>query len=195
MPDLGLRIHTSLADAPVDDVVEVYRAAFTAPGYDETADDVERFRAGLPRHGDRDGFRLVVASRSDAGPTGFAYGYTGRRGQWWTDRLLERVPPDVTDEWADGHFEFVELAVLPSSQGQGIGQAFHDALLDGLPHQRVLLGTWTGDRPARRLYLRSGWRELARIDDDSALMGLELADRSGVTLRASTGPRRGAAGP
>jgi hypothetical protein len=34
MTDLGLRIHTSLADAPADDVVEVYRAAFTAPGYD-----------------------------------------------------------------------------------------------------------------------------------------------------------------
>jgi hypothetical protein len=48
-------------------------------------------------------------------------------------------------------------------------------LLDDLPHRRALLGTWTDDRSARRLYLRSGWRELARIDEDSALLGLDLA--------------------
>jgi hypothetical protein len=51
-----------------------------------------------------------------------------------------------------------------------------DALLDGLPHRRGLLGTWPDDRPARRLYVRAGWRDLARIDDDSTLMGIELDD-------------------
>lgn len=72
----------------------------------------------------------------------------------------------------------MELAVRPSEQGRGIGQALHDALLDGVPQRRALLGTWTDDRPARRLYLRSGWQELARIDGDSALLGLALSNRS-----------------
>jgi ribosomal protein S18 acetylase RimI-like enzyme len=166
---------TDLADAPVEDVVDAYREAFTAPGYDETPDDVERFRTGLPRHAAREGFRLVLAYADD-GLTGFAYGYTGRPGQWWTDRLLERISADVAETWVGGHFEFVELAVRPAAQGRGIGRSLHDALLDGLPHRRGLLGTWPDDRPARRLYVRAGWRDLARIDDDSTLMGIELDD-------------------
>jgi len=178
MTDLEVqRLTAWAADRPLDELVDVYREAFTAPGYDETPDDVERFRSSLPQHADREGFRLVLGSRSGR-LVGFAYGYTGRRGQWWTDQILARVPTSITDVWVDGHFEFVELAVRPSEQGQGIGQALHDALQDDLPHRRALLGTWTDDRPARRLYLRSGWRELARIDEDSALLGIDLGDRS-----------------
>ena len=175
MTDLEIQRPTAWAtDRPLDELVDVYRAAFTAPGYDETSDDVERFRASLPQHADREGFRLVLGSRAGR-LVGFAYGYTGRRGQWWTDRILARVPASITEVWVDGHFEFVGLAVRPSEQGQGVGQALHDALLEDLPHRRALLGTWADDRPARRLYLRSGWRELARIDEDSALLGLDLA--------------------
>jgi GNAT superfamily N-acetyltransferase len=174
MADHAIRLHTTLDDVPVDDLVDVYRDAFSAPGYDETPDDVERFRTGLPRHAARDGFRLAVASLPDGGLVGFAYGYTGESGQWWTDRLLDRVPDDIVDEWVGGHFEFVELAVRPAQQGRGIGKDLHDALLDGLPHRRALLGTWPDDRPARRLYVRAGWRDLAPIDDDSTLMGLDL---------------------
>jgi ribosomal protein S18 acetylase RimI-like enzyme len=173
-PPLAVVRHDDLDATTTDAVVEVYRAAFTAPGYDETADDVERFRTGLPRHAAREGFRLVVAASPDGGSSGFAYGYTGQPGQWWTDRLLERIPHEITDRWVGGHFEFVELAVRPEVQGRGIGRALHDALLDGIPHRRALLGTWPDDRPARRLYQRAGWRDLAPIDDDSVLMGLEL---------------------
>lgn len=174
MTDVSLHVHATLDDAPIDDVVDVYRDAFTAPGYDERPEDVERFRTGLPRHAARDGFRLALAV-ADGGLAGFAYGYTGQPGQWWTDRLLERIPHDITDEWVGGHFELVELAVRPAAQCRGVGRALHDALLDGLPHRPALLGTWPDDRPARRLYLRTGWRELARIGDDSVLMGIELS--------------------
>ena len=116
-------------DGPIDEIVDVYRAAFTAPGYDETPDDVERFRESLPQHADREGFRLELARRAGR-LVGFAYGYTGRRGQWWSDRVLARVPATITDLWVDGHFEC------------------------------------------------SGWQELARIDEDSALLGLDLSGRS-----------------
>jgi ribosomal protein S18 acetylase RimI-like enzyme len=110
---------------------------------------------------------------------GFAYGYTGRRGQWWSDYVAERVPEELTREWIGGHFEFVELAVRPDRQRQGIGRALHDGLLANLPYDRALLSTWQDDRPARRLYLARGWRVLEQeLDDDSSLLGLVLPVRS-----------------
>lgn len=157
----------------------VYRAAFTAPPYDEDEASVARFRdEQLPRHAAREGFRCVV-TRLDAAAVGFAYGYTGRRGQWWTDYVAERVPERLAEQWLDGHFELVELAVDPRHQGRRIGTALHDALLADLPHERALLATWQDDLPARRLYLRRGWRVLAQeLDSESSLLGLELPLRS-----------------
>ena len=67
------------------DLVEVYRAAFTVVPYNEDEDAVARFRdEQLLRHAERERFRCVV-DRDHGRVVGFAYGYTGRRSQWWTD--------------------------------------------------------------------------------------------------------------
>src|SRR5215216_2318432 len=161
------------------ELVDVYRAAFTAPPYNEDELSVARFRdEQLPRHAERDGFRCVVARDGEA-TIGFAYGYTGRRGQWWSQYVADRVPEELAEEWIGDHFEFVELAVRPEQQRRGIGRALHDALLADLPHDQALLATWRDDRPARRLYLAHGWRVLEQeLDDDSSLLGLDLKVRS-----------------
>jgi len=99
------------------ELAAVYRSAFGAPGYDEDAAEAERFATEqLPLHAQRDGFKLVVArlprpsGTTAAGPSvgsldvagvmggsgpigGFAYGYTGQRGQWWSDRVAETASP------------------------------------------------------------------------------------------------------
>ena len=157
------------------ELVDVYRAAFTVAPYDEDEGAVARFRdEQLPRHAGREGFRCVVA-REDEQIVGFAYGYTGRRGKWWTDYVAERVPQELADEWLDGHFEFVELAVDPGYQRRGIGGALHDALLAGLPHAHALISTWRDEVPARRLYLTRGWPVLQEeLDPSSSLLGLNL---------------------
>jgi ribosomal protein S18 acetylase RimI-like enzyme len=164
-----------LAEPTRSEVVEVYRAAFGQPPYHEDEDAVARFRdEQLPAHADREGFRCVL-TREEGRVVGFAYGYTGRRGQWWTDYVAERVPQEVAQAWLDGHFEFVELAVHPDHQGRGIGSALHDALLTDLPHERALLSTWRQDTPARRLYLNRGWHVLQqRLDASSSLLGRRL---------------------
>ena len=69
----------------------------------------------------------MTAAQDDDALVGFAYGYVGERGQWWSDRVVEALPVAVTDVWVGGHFEFVELAVLPDYRGQGIGGLLHDA--------------------------------------------------------------------
>lgn len=177
--ETGLVEDASAVRRRADALAAVYLAAFGAPGYDEGQEEARRFvEEQLPRHLERDGFRLAEAT-ADGTLVGFAYGYTGQRGQWWTDRVAELAPPDVVDEWLGGHFELVELAVDPLVQGQGVGARLHDELLSGIPHRKALLSTYRDDRPAPRLYRRLGWQVLVPdLDDDNALYGLDLGTRS-----------------
>lgn len=157
-------------------LARVYRAAFGA--YGEGDAEVRRFTdEQLPVHAERDGFRLVVLE-DDGEPVAFGYGYTGERGQWWSDWVAGLAPARIVDTWVGGHFELVELAVDPSAQGQGLGARVHDLLLEDLPHERALLSTYRDDRPAPRLYQRLGWRPLADLTDDATLYGLELRRES-----------------
>jgi len=109
------------------------------------------------RHSAREGFRLARAYDGDD-LVGFAYGYTGRAGQWWTDAVRGVLAPDVADAWLEGHFELVSIGVLPGARRRGVGRDLLRALLDGLPHDRLLLMTTAdADDPARRLYAAEGW--------------------------------------
>ncbi|WP_433374128.1 GNAT family N-acetyltransferase [Actinoplanes sp. CA-142083] len=148
----------------------IYAAAFGS------ASEAAAWRVDtLPKHAAREGFRLVGASDADR-LVAFGYGYTGEPGQWWTDQIAARVPPAISAEWVGGHFELVELAVLPSHGGRGLGAALHDELLDGLPHRVALLtATLDENDPARRLYRRKGWLLLAhQVFDDADLLGKRL---------------------
>jgi ribosomal protein S18 acetylase RimI-like enzyme len=164
----------SAVDELAPALAAIYRASFAESPYEEGEEDVERFaRSQLPTHTRRRDFRCAIA-REGGELVGFAYGYTGEAGQFWTEWVRERIPADLA-EGLGGHFEFVELAVLPDHQRRGIGSALHDALLADLPHQRALLSTLREDTAARRLYLRRGWRVLWEdLNGKSSLLGLEL---------------------
>src|SRR5579875_130848 len=157
-------------------LADVYRSAFGAPEYGETDDDFRRFaNEQLPTHVRRPGFRLAVAFARSKDVVGFAYGYTGQRGQWWSEHVAELAPAEIVCEWLGEHFEFVELTVAESAQRQGVGQHLHDVLLTNLPHARALLTTHSRDLPAPRLYRRSGWEVLVDpLDTHSSLYGLRL---------------------
>lgn len=173
--EIGLVEDAAAVRACSGPLAAVYRAAFGAPGYDEGEAEVRRFvEEQLPRHVEREGFRMSQATLAGR-LVGFAYGYTGRRGQWWTDRVASLAPEAVVEEWVGGHFELVEMAVAPVAQGQGIGAMLHDCLLAGLPHRRALLSTYRDERAATRLYRRLGWQLLVPdLDERNALYGLEL---------------------
>jgi ribosomal protein S18 acetylase RimI-like enzyme len=156
------------------ELAAVYLSAFGAPGYDEEPARAEQFATEqIPTHSEREDFKLVVSR--DAGKlTGFAYGFTGHRGQWWSDRVAAAVTPELADEWIGGHFEVVELAVIVEAQRQGLGAALMTALMADLPNRRALLTTYVDDRPAPRLYRRLGWKLLVPdLGWGSALYGLD----------------------
>jgi ribosomal protein S18 acetylase RimI-like enzyme len=130
------------------------------------------------RHRVREGFRLALAHR-DERLVGFAYGYTGRTGQWWTDHAREVLAPDVARDWLGGHFELVSIAVLQPDRGSGIGARLLRSLTRGLVHERWLLMT-TADAsdPARRLYDSHGWRVIGPgIGEATVIMGRRRGSR------------------
>lgn len=147
------------------EILEVWAEVF---GPVEDADD---WRVSVwDRHRSRPGFRLVVA-REDDRLQGFAWGYTGERGQYWTDFIAREIGPGI-DEWIGGHFEFVELAVMPHARRRGIGRRLHDALLADLPHERALLSTSAHtEDPGARLYSSRGWVTLATYGANRQVMG------------------------
>jgi ribosomal protein S18 acetylase RimI-like enzyme len=144
------------------------------PCYDEVFGDFPDFETWLTdmfaRHVTRRGCRLVVATQG-AAVAGFSWGYTGERGQYWTDLVASELP-GVAEEWVGGHFELVTLGVAPRYRRRGLGRRLHDMLLDGVS-QKALLGTADDPAdPAVRLYLSSGWRKLGVLKPDRQVMGL-----------------------
>lgn len=138
-------------------------------------EDREQWRDQVwDRHAARTGFRLALA-RAAGALVGFAYGYTGERGQWWTDRAVEVLHPAVAADWLGGHFELVSIGVEEAARGTGVGRQLLTALTDGLDHPRwVLMTSSDPDDPARRLYRATGW----------AVIGPGLAEAQVVMGRA-----------
>ncbi len=170
---------TILDGAEVDTIYEelaaVHSLAFEQPSREAAMADRARFRdEQLPTHRSRDGFRCAVL-RLAGELVGFAYGYSGARGQWWTDQIMRDVPPELSEVWLGGHFEIVEIAVDPRHHGRGFGTALHDALVWNQPHDKALLTTYRDERPASRLYRSLGWQLLhPEVLKDSVLYGLDL---------------------
>lgn len=149
------------------------------PVYDEVfhdkADESEWLET-WSKHSNRTGFRLARA-RIDDRLVGFAYGYTGESGQWWTDMAKSVLDADVADEWLGGHFELVSIGVVPDARGLGIGRQLLDAVTSGLPQDRwLLMTTADGSDPARRLYAAAGWTVIGPgLTEAQVIMGSSLA--------------------
>jgi ribosomal protein S18 acetylase RimI-like enzyme len=161
-----LEIH--LRADPLDLAAEIWPVYQTVFG---DFDSYDHWRTDLyERHAVRDGYRLVTAVDGST-VAGFGWGYTGQRGQYWSDLVCDALPAVITDEWVGGHFELVELAVLPAYRGAGIGRALHDKLLESVT-SRCLLGTSDDETdPAVRLYLSAGWWRLGVLRAGVQVMG------------------------
>jgi ribosomal protein S18 acetylase RimI-like enzyme len=124
------------------------------------------------RHARREGFR-VARAHARGRLLGFAYGYTGAAGHWWTDQASRVLGPVVAGAWLGGHFELVSIGVRADARRRGTGQSLMELLCDGLPQQRwVLMTTADADDPARRLYARLRWEVLGPgLRDGQVIMG------------------------
>jgi GNAT superfamily N-acetyltransferase len=165
---------TTVSEDATRDVFAVYDAVFG------DQPDYAAWRTGIwDRHTVRQGFRLARAYDGHR-LVGFGYGYTGERGQWWTDQAARVLGDEVTAEWLGGHFELVSIGVLEDARGTGVGGALLERLTDGLPHERwVLMTTSDAVDPARRLYARTGWEVVGPgLRDGQVVMGRRRPTRT-----------------
>lgn len=92
-------------------------------------------------------------------PVGVGFGARSEPGIWWYDRVAEIVGADhpaLQNTW-----RLIDLAVVPDAQGQGVGGALHDALLDLQPCAVALINTRSENTRARTIYENRGWTQLA----------------------------------
>ena len=137
-------------------------------------DDAEAWHDQVwDQHAARTGFRLALARDGGGALVGFAYGYTGGFGQWWTDNAARALCPVVSSDWLGGHFELVSIGVDEAARGEGVGRQLMAALTDGLEHPRwVLMTTANPDDPARRLYRSTGWAVIGPgLSSEQVIMG------------------------
>jgi len=151
--------------AALDDLADVYRAAFAGPPWDESDDQVRTFTEGLPDWAARDGFTAAWAR--DASLAGFAFRvrtpaplpFFGFYGV-----LRDRFGAAAAE--LAGLVEVVELAVRPDARGGGLGRALLEAVVAGEP---AWLVTRTAATATMAFYARLGWQVYAE-DDGLALL-------------------------
>src|ERR1700690_2797290 len=106
---------TILAVAPLPLAAELREVHRSALGPGALSDEWAAER--LPRHAEREGFVFLVARAEDGSISGFAYGYDGARGHWWSEQVARALTAAQRDEWLDRpHYEVAELHVLPGAQ-------------------------------------------------------------------------------
>jgi|tagenome__1003787_1003787.scaffolds.fasta_scaffold20987937_7 ribosomal protein S18 acetylase RimI-like enzyme len=143
-------------------LTDVYAAAFAEPPYGRDGGEAERFAGIFDAHRSRAGFVLAIAEERDV-VVGFTYGYRGREGEWWHDRVVGAVDPRAHDPWLlPGHLEVVELAVSPSHRRQGIGEGLLAAVLAASGAPTAVLSSRV-DAPALRFYLHRGWQRIGEL--------------------------------
>jgi GNAT superfamily N-acetyltransferase len=169
------------AQGIIGQFVRVYRAAFGMPPHNKREAEVARFADILPEQMRREDFRCCIARNNEGHMLGFAYGFAGRHGQWWYDSVARNLDQARFQLWLSDCFEFMEFAVLPIVQKQGIGGQIHDLILRDLPHRTAVLSTPQIQTPALHLYRKKGWvtvlEDFIFPGDTSPflIMGLELA--------------------
>jgi GNAT superfamily N-acetyltransferase len=168
-------------------LVTIYRDAFSRTPYCKEETEVVDFAQSLPRHMEKEGFRIVVAfeDRTEQA-VGFAYGLANTPDQVWYEEVAKAAEPWMVNEWLADSFRLVEMAVTPEAQGQGVGGLLHDHLLKKQPYQKAVLSTIAAETSAYWMYHKRGWRVLLDsfffpgVTRPYRIMGLELSGENAV---------------
>lgn len=141
----------------VDEALAVQALAFGL-----TDEEVSLRRHIVLRHATYPGARALGATNGEGRLVGFVYGLPNDRQQWWSTVVEPHLFHTGHSHWLDNAFTVTELHVLPAYQQRGLGRALITRLTDAADQPRSLLSAVDNDSPARALYRRLGYTDLAR---------------------------------
>lgn len=148
----------------LDACLAVYQAAFLDVHEPDPQRAGAERRLHMSRHGGRPGVRVALGWAGPGELVGFCYSAVGTPGSWWHDVVAAALPAQEAGRWLGCCREVVELHVLPSWQGLGLGRRLLRASLEGAVERTAVLsalddaGSRTGR--ARRLYAAEGFQVL-----------------------------------
>jgi ribosomal protein S18 acetylase RimI-like enzyme len=143
--------------ARVDEALAVQALAFGL-----TDDEIGVRRHIVLRHLTAPGARTLGATTRRGRLVGFVYGMANDRGQWWSTVVEPYLRREGNEDWLDNAFVITELHVHPRYQQRGIGCRLITTITDGAAQPRSILSAIDTESPARALYRRLGYRDLAR---------------------------------
>ncbi|MFI1889512.1 GNAT family N-acetyltransferase [Streptomyces jumonjinensis] len=143
--------------ARTDEALAVQALAFGL-----TADEVEVRRHIVHRHLLQPGARALGALTPEGRLVGFVYGMPNDRRHWWSTVVEPYLRANDRESWLDDSFVITELHVHPAFQARGIGRALITAITDTADQPRSILSAIDVESPARALYRRLGYTDLAR---------------------------------
>lgn len=176
MADLDLRRYGA-ADVPLvrDELLDVHADA-NADLLRDPFYTVQRFADRLDRYL-RDPTFTLVAGHLDGQLLGYTFGSTLPAETRWWQGLLDAEDADMSRETGSRTFALREIMVRRAYRRRGYGRKLHDGLLRDRPEERATLFV-RPDNPAKRLYLRWGWRIVGRLQPfaDSPVFDSMLRD-------------------
>ncbi|MGW6457320.1 GNAT family N-acetyltransferase [Streptomyces sp. NPDC055078] len=143
--------------ARIDEALAVQALAFGLG-----PDEVEVRRHIVHRHLLQPGAWALGALTEPGRLVGFVYGMPNDRTHWWSTVVEPYLRRTGTDDWLDDSFVITELHVHPDFQFHGIGRALITTITDAVDQTRSILSAIDTESPARGLYRRLGYRDLAR---------------------------------
>lgn len=156
-PHSIIRCTPHSAPAP-DEVERLYAAASAPPPLSEPPSAAALFARLYGTYRGK-AATITLAARLGGELKGFVYAHpwTWAEDDLWGQQLCERLGEAHRE--LDGTHAVFLLAVHPDSGGRGLGAALMERVVAEIPG-RAWLQTTDADTPARRLYLRQGWRQI-----------------------------------
>ncbi|TDC22299.1 GNAT family N-acetyltransferase [Streptomyces sp. 8K308] len=152
-----------IAVAPLDLAARVDEAlAVQAQAFGLSDEEVAVRRHIVQRHLASPGARALGATTTEGRLVGFVYGMPNDRAQWWSTVVEPYLRRAGNDAWLTDSFTITELHVLPAYQRRGIGRRLITTLTDAAAEPRSILSAVDTESPARALYRKLGYQDLAR---------------------------------
>ncbi|MFF4410468.1 GNAT family N-acetyltransferase [Streptomyces luteireticuli] len=161
--------------ARVDDALAVQAVAFGL-----SAEEVGVRRHIVLRHLTCPGARALGATTGDGRLVGFVYGMPNDRAHWWSTIVEPYLRATGYESWLDDSFVITELHVHPAFQNRRIGRTLITSITADADEPRSILSAVDRESPARALYRKLGYQDLARqvhfpsAPMPYAVMGAEL---------------------